>query len=161
MDRQHLATDYDRDTAISIGYKYLNGDEENGIFIDYEIAKYFFELADWKEDTTEKLNLDCDLLTADYYLNGNSVTINGIKEMIADLTFRFGTPDNDDGLFVPIEVLMQIFVGSPYYHGNLLKMQDIDNGGLVLRVEAETITPLLYAMRFAFTNLDIEMKQIV
>lgn len=31
MDRQHLATDYDRDTAISIGYKYLNGDEENGI----------------------------------------------------------------------------------------------------------------------------------
>ena len=77
------------------------------------------------------------------------------------LTFRFGTPDNDDGLFVPIEVLMQIFVGSPYYHGNLLKMDDIDNGGLLLHVEAETITPLLYAMRFAFTNLDIEMKQIV
>ena len=161
MDRQHLTTNLDRDTAISIGYKYLNGDEENGIFIDYEIAKYFFELADWKEDTTEKLNPDCDLLTANYYLNGNSETINGIKEMIVDLTFRFGTPDNDDGLFVPIEVLMQIFVGSPYYHGNLLKMQDIDNGGLLLHVEAETITPLLYAMRFAFTNLDIEMKQIV
>lgn len=161
MDRQHLTTNLDRDTAISIGYKYLNGDEENGIFIDYEIAKYFFELADWKEDTTEKLNPDCDLLTANYYLNGNSETINGIKEMIVDLTFRFGTPDNDDGLFVPIEVLMQIFVGSPYYHGNLLKMDDIDNGGLLLHVEAETITPLLYAMRFAFTNLDIEMKQIV
>ncbi len=161
MDRQHLTTNLDRDTAISIGYKYLNGDEENGIFIDYEIAKYFFELADWKEDTTEKLNPDCDLLTANYYLNGNSETINGIKKMIVDLTFRFGTPDNDDGLFVPIEVLMQIFVGSPYYHGNLLKMDDIDNGGLLLHVEAETITPLLYAMRFAFTNLDIEMKQIV
>ena len=161
MDRQHLTTNLDRDTAISIGYKYLNGDEENGIFIDYEIAKYFFELADWKEDTTEKLNPDCDLLTANYYLNGNSEKINGIKKMIVDLTFRFGTPDNDDGLFVPIEVLMQIFVGSPYYHGNLLKMDDIDNGGLLLHVEAETITPLLYAMRFAFTNLDIEMKQIV
>lgn len=90
MDRQHLTTNLDRDTAISIGYKYLNGDEENGIFIDYEIAKYFFELADWKEDTTEKLNPDCDLLTANYYLNGNSETINGIKEMIVDLTFRFG-----------------------------------------------------------------------
>ena len=161
MDRQHLTTNLDRDTAISIGYKYLNGDEENGIFIDYEIAKYFFELADWKEDTTEKLNPDCDLLTANYYLNGNSETINGIKEMIVDLTFRFGTPDNDDGLFVPIEVLMQIFVGSPYYHGNLLKMQDIDNGGLLLHVEAETIKPLLYAMRLVFTDMQIEMKQIV
>ena len=161
MDRQHLTTNLDRDTAISIGYKYLNGDEENGIFIDYEIAKYFFELADWKEDTTEKLNPDCDLLTANYYLNGNSETINGIKEMIVDLTFRFGTPDNDDGLFVPLEVLMQIFVGSSYYHGNLLKMDDIDNGGLVLRVEAETIKPLLYAMRLVFTDMQIEMKQIM
>ena len=153
--------DLSREAAISIGYKYLNGDEENGIFIDYEIAKYFFELADWKEDTTEKLNPDFDLLTADYYLNGNSETINGIKEMIVDLTFRFGTPDNDDGLFVPIEVLMQIFVGSPYYHGNVLKMDDTDNGGLLLHVEAETIKPLLYAMRLVFTDMQIEMKQIV
>jgi hypothetical protein len=115
----------------------------------------------WNEDTTEKINPDCDLLIADYYLNGNSITINCIKDMIVDLTFRFGTPDNEDGLFVPIEVLMQIFVGSPYYHGNLLNMQDIDNGGLLLHVEAETIKPMLYAMRLAFTNLHIEMKQIV
>ena len=100
------------------------------------------------------------MLTADYYLIGDSVLINGIKEMIVDLTFRFGTPDNENGLFVPIEVLMQIFVGSPYYHGNLLKMDDTDNGGLKLRVESETIKPLLYAMRFAFTNLQIEMEEI-
>ena len=81
--------------------------------------------------------------------------------MIVDLTYRFGTPDNDDGLFVPIEVLMQIFVASPYYHGNVLKMEDTDDGGLILRVEAETIKPLLYAMRLVFTDMQIEMKQIV
>ena len=161
MDKQKTTLDFDRETAISMGYKYLNGDEENGIFIDYEKAAYFFDMADWKEDTTEKLNPDCDLLTADYYLIGDSVLINGIKEMIVDLTYRFGTPDNEDGLFVPIEVLMQILVGTPNYHGNLLKMDDTDNGGLLLHVEAETIKPLLYAMRLVFTDMQIEMKQIV
>ena len=40
-------------------------------------------------------------------------------------------------------------------------MQDIDNGGLLLHVEAETIKPLLYAMRLVFTDMQIEMKQIV
>ena len=39
-------------------------------------------------------------------------------------------------------------------------MDDTDNGGLKLRVESETIKPLLYAMRFAFTNLQIEMEEI-
>ena len=152
--------DLSREDVISLGYKYLKGDEENGIFIDYEKAKFCFDFVGWKEDTEERINPDCDLLTADYYLFGDSVLINGIKEMIVDLTFRFGTPDNEDGLFVPIEVLMQILVGTPYYHGNLLKMDDTDNCGLKLRVEAETIKPLLYAMRFAFTNLQIEMEEI-
>lgn len=160
MKKNWLTEGLDRDTAISLGYKYLNGDEENGIFINYDKAKNLFDYADWDEDTEERINPDCDLLTADYYLNGDSVLINGIKEMIVDLTYRFGTPDNEDGLFVPIEVLMQIFVGSSYYHGNLLKMDDTDNGGLKLHVEAETIKPLLYAMRFAFTNLQIEMEEI-
>ena len=36
MDKQKTTLDFDRETAISMGYKYLNGDEENGIFIDYE-----------------------------------------------------------------------------------------------------------------------------
>lgn len=107
--------DLSREDVISLGYKYLRGDEENGIFIDYEKAKFCFDFVGWKEDTEEHINPDCDLLTADYYLIGDSVLINGIKEMIVDLTFRFGTPDNEDGLFVPIEVLMQIFVGSSYY----------------------------------------------
>ena len=138
--------DLSKEDVISLGYKYLNGDEENGIFIDYDKAKFCFDFVNWNEDTTEKINPDCDLLIADYYLNGNSITINCIKDMIVDLTFRFGTPDNDDGLFVPIEVLMQIFV---------------DNGGLLLHVEAETIKPLLYAMRLVFTDMQIEMKQIV
>ena len=40
-------------------------------------------------------------------------------------------------------------------------MEDTDDGGLVLRVEAETIKPLLYAMRLVFTDMQIEMKQIV
>ena len=34
MDKQKTTLDFDRETAISMGYKYLNGDEENGIFID-------------------------------------------------------------------------------------------------------------------------------
>lgn len=160
MNKNWLTEGLDRDTAISLGYKYLNGDEENGIFIDYEKAKNLFDYAEWEEDTEERIDPNCDLLIADYYLKGDSITINCIKEMVEYFTIRFGTPDNEDGLFVPIEVLMQLLVGTPYYHGNLLKMEDGDDGSLILRVEAETVKPLLYAMRFAFTNLQIKMKEI-
>lgn len=83
--------DLSREDVISLGYKYLNGDEENGFFIDYDKAKFCFDFVNWNEDTMEKINPDCDLLIADYYLNGNSITINCIKDMIVDLTFRFGT----------------------------------------------------------------------
>ena len=67
--------DLSREDVISLGYKYLNGDEENGIFIDYDKAKFCFDFVNWNEDTMEKINPDCDLLIADYYLNGNSITI--------------------------------------------------------------------------------------
>ena len=60
--------DLSREDVISLGYKYLNGDEENGFFIDYEKAKFCFDFVGWKEDTEERINPDCDLLTADYYL---------------------------------------------------------------------------------------------
>ena len=35
--------DLSREDVISLGYKYLNGDEENGIFIDYDKAKFCFD----------------------------------------------------------------------------------------------------------------------
>ena len=50
-------------------------------------------------------------------------------------------------------------VGSEYYAGNLLKMNTDTPDCIVLHAEANRMEPLLYALRQAFPNLDIEMQE--
>ena len=54
---------------------------------------------------------------------------------------------------------MQILVGSPYYEGNVLSMNMESLDCLTLHVEANSGIPLLYALREAFTNLEIQVQE--
>jgi len=68
-------------------------------------------------------------------------------------------PWNELGLYVPMEILMKTLVGSKYYVGNLLTMNTDNPECIVLHAEANKMEPLLYALRQAFPNLNIEMKK--
>lgn len=96
-----------------------------------------------------------------YTLTGNTDTLNGICETINDLCQKYGTPDNELGLFVPQRILMKLLIGSDteYYRGNILHMEQPAPNQLIITTEADNGFPLLYALRKCFENLEITMKE--
>jgi hypothetical protein len=83
-----------------------------------------------------------------------------VEKLINDLCQRFGTPDNEFGLFIPQQMLMKVLVGSDsvYYRGNVISMVRQVSDRLVVTTEADKGEPLLYALRECFENLKVEMK---
>ena len=57
-----------------------------------------------------------------------------------------------------MEILMQTLIGSKYYKGNLLSMDTDNPDCIVLRAEADSPDPLLYALCQAFPNLEVEIE---
>ena len=94
-----------------------------------------------------------------YRLLGTPAILDSIRTMIVNLARRYGRPNKELGLFVPLETLMQVLVGSSYYHVNLISMKDEARNCLVLHVEVDTTEPLLYALRQAFPNITFETEE--
>lgn len=142
--------------AEQLGYKYDAGDEKNFIFIKPYRAKEYFDMAgvDYEYQKREE-----DPHEADYHLRGSVEELARVKDIIDRLTQRFGTPNNELGLFLPMEHLMFYLVGSKYYEGNLLRMDTDDPECIILHAEANDMNPLLYALRYRFPKLDIEMQE--
>jgi hypothetical protein len=135
---------------------YDKGDEENGIFRNPVKARRYFKLAGKKyEYEPEEENPH----EADYFLRGSAEELAAVKTLVDELTQKYGDAFNEFGLYIPMNILMKTLVGSRYYDGNLLTMNTDDPECIVLHAEANTMEPLLYALRQAFPNLEIEMKE--
>ena len=83
----------------------------------------------------------------------------GDKTLVDELAQKYGEPENELGLYISMNILMKTLVGSHYYDGNLLTMNTDDPECIVLHAEANRVEPLLYALRQAFPNLDVEVKE--
>ena len=96
-----------------------------------------------------------------YELSGDSSTLNAVSTLIDELCQRFGTPDNECGLYIPQQALMKTLIGSSsiYYRGNIIKKKFTPEGRLVIETESDKGEPLLYALRQAFSNLNVKMKE--
>lgn len=162
---QELCDKGNKWAAYELYEKYYFGDEERGIFINKKRAKEYYNLAgdvpfkgEW--DPTDD---DCedDPTTYEYTLTGDAATLDGIETLIRDLCQKFGTPDNELGLFVPQRQLMKVLVGSDagYYQGNVLSMERNASDCLIITTEADHGAPLFYALRQCFGNLNVEMKE--
>ena len=162
---QELCEKGNRYAAYALYEKYRWGNEEQGIFIDVKKAKEYYDLAgdipykekwDGNDDPGEE-----DPNTYKYFLIGKTGTIDGARVLIDKLCQRFGTPDNECGLFVPQRILMKVLVGADteYYRGNVLQMEQPAPDRLVITTEADRGEPLLYALRQFYKDLDIEMKE--
>lgn len=155
---QELCDKGNKCAAEQMAYKYAYGDEENGIYIDHKRATEYMKLAGRDYDPKEYKDEGWPH-EFDYSLKGKADALDGIRKMIDDLCQRFGTPDNEMGLFVPLGVVMKTLVGSPYYEGNVLSMKLESLDCLTLHVEANSGYPLLYALREAFPDIKVEMKE--
>ena len=157
-----------RYAAYALYEKYKWGDEKQGIFINLQQAKKYYDLAgdipykeEWddSDDPGEEIPSNYE-----YILTGDSATLNAVETLIRDLCKRFGIPENEEdglGLYVPQRALMKVLVGSDteYYRGNILYLNREAPDRLVITSEADRGEPLLYALRQCFTDLNIEMKE--
>ena len=155
---QELCDKGNKTAAERMAYKYAYGDEANGIFIDHKHASRYMELAgkDYNPKDYEEEDMPREF---DYILKGNAETLSGICTMIDDLCHRFGTPDNEFGMYVPLGPVMKVLVGTPYYRGNIISMNQDAPDCLTLHAEANSGEPLLYALRRCYENLSVEMKE--
>ena len=154
--------------AYALFQKYYWGDEKQGIFINRQKAKEYYDMAgnipfkdEWNDsDDPGEPNPG----TYEYVLTGNTTSLDAVETLIRDLCKRFGIPENEEdglGLYVPQRALMKVLVGSDteYYRGNILYLNREAPDRLVITSEADRGEPLLYALRQCFTDLNIEMKE--
>ena len=153
---QELCNNGSKSAALKLGQMYDKGDEKNGIFRHPLKAREYFKMAGEKyEYEPEEENPH----EADYFLRGSAEELAAVKTLVDELTQKYGDAFNEFGLYIPMNILMNTLVGSRYYDGNLLTMNTDDPECIVLHAEANTMEPLLYALRQAFPNLGIEMKE--
>ena len=153
---QELCNNGSKSAALKLGQMYDKGDEKNGIFRHPLKAREYFKLAGKKyEYEPEEENPH----EADYFLRGSAEELAAVKTLVDELTQKYGDAFNEFGLYIPMNILMKTLVGSRYYDGNLLTMNTDDPECIVLHAEANTLEPLFYALRQAFPNLEIEMKE--
>ena len=153
---QELCNNGSKSAALKLGQMYDKGDEKNGIFRHPLKAREYFKMAGEKyEYEPEEENPH----EADYFLRGSAEELAAVKTLVDELTQKYGDAFNEFGLYIPMNILMKTLVGSRYYDGNLLTMNTDDLECIVLHAEANTMEPLLYALRQAFPNLEIEMKE--
>ena len=153
---QELCNNGSKSAALKLGQMYDKGDEKNGIFRHPLKAREYFKIAGEKyEYEPEEENPH----EADYFLRGSAEELAAVKTLVDELTQKYGDAFNEFGLYIPMNILMKTLVGSRYYDGNLLTMNTDDPECIVLHAEANTMEPLIYALRQAFPNLEIEMKE--
>ena len=147
----------DKDAMSELAETYRYGDERNGIYINRGLAKEYYEKIGEQYNPEEDFTEDSPVET-DYTLKGNAETLKGIRDTINDFCQRFGTPDNEFGMFVPLQPLMKLLVGSDdeAYRGNVLRMEQKNDNMLVLHTESNNPGPLYYALHQCFPDLQIE-----
>ena len=147
----------EKDAMSELAETYRYGNERNGIYINRLLAQEYYEKIGEQYNPAEDDTEDSPVET-DYTLKGNAETLKGIRDTINDLCQRFGTPDNEFGMFVPLQPLMKLLVGSDdeAYRGNVLRMEQKDANTLILHTESNNPGPLYYALHQCFPDLEIE-----
>ena len=143
--------------ALAAALKRQYGDEEQDVFIDLKEAKRLYGIAGVEMESDDDDNEE--IYEYDYVLKSDTPdALNAVKTLIEDLADRYGPPTKEFGLYVPLDILMRVLVGSPYYHGNVMSMDAEAPNQIKLHVETDRIEPLLYALSTCFPHLDIEAR---
>ncbi len=153
---QELCNNGSKSAALKLGQMYDKGDEKNGIFRNPLKAREYYKLAGKRYRYKTEIE---DPHEADYFVRGSAEEIVAVKTLVDELAQKYGEPENELGLYISMNILMKTLVGSHYYDGNLLTMNTDDPECIVLHAEANRVEPLLYALRQAFPNLDVEVKE--
>lgn len=152
--------------ARELYYKYNWGDEKHGIFINRKKAREYYDMAgdalrpdeEWEEEENPGEPFPRSWC---YTLKGNPSAVSAVVTLVNELCNKWGTPDNELGLYVPQEIMIKSLVGSysKYYQGNIISIEQEVPDRLLLYTEADSNVPLKYALLKAFPDLEVEVKE--
>ncbi len=160
---QSLSEKGNRYASYELYYKYRWGDEKQGFFINKDKARDYYDMAGDAVPEGEEWD-DIDNPGEEhpepfcYEISGKWVK--AVSSLIDYLCKLAGTPNNELGLFIPQQLLMKTLVGSDsiYYRGNVISKTIEPDGRLILKTEADNGEYLLYALREAFPEIEVEMR---
>ena len=101
---------------------------------------------------------DTDINNSKLHIQGTKEQLTRIQELITAVCQEHGTPDNELGLNVPLDVLIYKLAGCDEYRGNVQSMT-LENEVLTLDVEHEKNADeaLKYALAKSFGSLSIKI----
>ena len=143
--------------GLFLGHAYHFGDEENGVFRNPEKAKEIYKEIGEPEEKSPYLGDDCPEI-GKYTINGFASQINKVETLFHKLSEKYGMPDNELGLHLPLEVVMKVLVDSKYYVGNVQSLEKKDPNTLIIIADLDRPHVLLYALKEYFPDLDIKME---
>ncbi len=113
----------------------------------------------WRLDATDFDDInECELLFEDTNPISATLTIKGDATELKSVIEEYAEmPDNEFGIYVPINKLMNLFVGSnlKYYKGNVLFVNEED-GALIITVEMNNSSyPFKYAIERRYPTLEV------
>lgn len=159
QELEEMSENGDRVPTLALGDLYVMGDEKNGIYVDLDRAAELYSLGGSSLDYEFEKPMD-DPSDAVFTLEGSSDDIATVKGLISMLAERYGTPDNEFGLYVPTQYLMKALVGSDFYRGNILFMDEPSPTSLIIKAEMNDPHALYCALTQVFTNLNVDFEYV-
>ena len=157
---------YRRDDPIAIserGDLYQYGDEENGIFIDYEKAKTYYDRVGEEFDPVETARQRrYDAEHTDYpeftYYRIAGADAPAVKALLTELYQKYGE-HTEPFWYLPLEVVMKSLVGSDAYVGYIQSIDDREPCTFEVEFYNARTDCLKYALLQAFPDLEVEVTE--
>ena len=154
----------DPDAICERGNQYYYGDEENGIFIDFEKAKAYYDRA--PEVAYEPLafvlrrRYDSEQakhpIFATYHISGSEVP--AMRALLQELFNKFGN-HTEPSKYLPLQVVMKALVGSDAYMGYIQSIDDKTPVNIEVEFYRAHTDSLKYALLQVFPDLKIEITK--
>ena len=151
------------DTICHCGDLYQYGDEEHGIFIDYNKAKTYYDRIGEEFDPVEvarknrndAVNVEYpDFAT--YHIQGDDVS--AVKILLMELYEKYGE-HAEPFMYLPLEMVMKALVGSDAYVGYIQSIDDREPCAFEVEFYDARTDCLKYALLQAFPNLEVEVTE--
>lgn len=155
---------YRRDDPETIRHRgdlYQYGDEANGIFIDYEKAKNYYDRVGEefdpvkvaRENRNDAVSVEYPEF-ATYHIQGNDVSV--VKILLMELYDKYGE-HTEPFMYLPLEMVMKALVGSDAYVGYIQSLTEHSPEKIEFSAEFYGCDPiyLKYALKQCFPKLNV------
>lgn len=148
-------------TISGRGDLYQYGDEENGIFIDYDKAKAYYDRAGVEFDPVKAAREHRhDAETTDYpeftYYRIAGDDVPAVKALLTELYQKYGE-HSEPFWYLPLEMVMKTLVGSDAYVGYIQAIHEGEPCEISVEFYEANRDSLKYALLQVFPNLTIEV----